>query len=92
MTNGILDFRCSLFFGFCHVRSGLTWKTEPPPARGANRDSGTDSANGICIRLHHRLNIQSKKLAKIQMKGIPEAIKCFSSNPRMIAEIRNRNP
>ncbi len=29
---------------------GLTKKAEPPPTRGANRDSGTDSANGGWLR------------------------------------------
>ena len=30
--------------------SGLTKKAEPPPTRGVNRDSGTDSANGGWLR------------------------------------------
>src|ERR1035441_1575847 len=29
---------------------GLTSKAEPPPTRGVNRDSGTDSANGGWLR------------------------------------------
>ena len=29
---------------------GLTKKAEPPPTRGVNRDSGTDSANGGWLR------------------------------------------
>jgi hypothetical protein len=34
---------------------------------GTNTDIvyATASASGVCLRLHHRLNIQSKKLAKI---------------------------
>ena len=32
------------------VRSGLTTKAEPPPTWDANRDSGTDSANGGWLR------------------------------------------
>jgi hypothetical protein len=32
------------------ARFGLTKKAEPPPTRGVNRDSGTDSANGGWLR------------------------------------------
>jgi hypothetical protein len=31
---------------FIGATNGLTKKAEPPPTRGVNRDSGTDSANG----------------------------------------------
>jgi hypothetical protein len=35
---------------FHGVRVGLTKKAEPPPTCDANRDSGTDSANGGWLR------------------------------------------
>jgi len=44
-------------------KSGLTKKAEPPPTRGVNRDSGTDSANGgwlrrlVRPRLHHLIKL-----------------------------------
>ena len=41
-----------LYKGYIFVRCscGLTKKAEPPPTRGVNRDSGTDSANGGWLR------------------------------------------
>ena len=39
----------------------LTKKAEPPPTRGVNRDSGTDSANGGWLRrlVRRRRHIQA---------------------------------
>ena len=44
---GKYDWR---FWQVSVVHSGLTKKAEPPPTRGVNRDSGTDSANGGWLR------------------------------------------
>ena len=48
--------------------SGLTTKAEPPPTRGVNLDSGTDSANGGWLRRlvrRHGLNVNHANLLKI---------------------------
>ena len=48
-TSWALEARTiSLEYGSAH--SSLTKKAEPPPTRGVNRDSGTDSANGGWLR------------------------------------------
>ena len=77
---------------FISVRSGLTKKAEPPPARDVNRDSGTDSANGGWLRrlvrrrhgvtLAFRFKIitgnQSKKpVTKVQMMEMLQAPAVF---------------
>jgi hypothetical protein len=36
--------------GYSFTETALTKKAEPPPTRGVNRDSGTDSANGGWLR------------------------------------------
>jgi len=42
----VLIYRLTIPPTFRHAQSGLPPKAEPPPTRGVNRDSGTDSANG----------------------------------------------
>jgi hypothetical protein len=52
------------------MRSGLTKKAEPPPARGVNRDSGTASANGGWLRrLVRPLAVFQSKPHKIKRRN-----------------------
>ena len=52
------------------MSSRLTKKAEPPPTRGVNRDSGTDSANGGWIRRLVRplVTIYKHKIMQIELE------------------------
>ena len=69
--------------------SGLTKKAEPPPTRGVNRDSGTDSANGgwlqRLVRRQHRHN--SKDMMRNQLGLLGSLSKANAPYPKAAANM-----